>query len=266
VPKVVAPTKTESFYISNSGYCNNCDQNAVFSSSNSWLRDFYTCSSCGSVPRERAIIQVIQDELPNWKNLKIHESSPSPRRTSEKLKESGADYIATQYFPRSMPGEVVNGFRNEDLENMTFESNEFDLVISLDVMEHVYNPDRVFKEVSRTLKEGGLYIFTVPIINKHARTQRWAKQAQDGSPVFLHEPEYHLNPVDAEGSPVTMHWGYDITDYINKTSGMEAKIINRYDLSLGIAGEYTEVVVARNVHQAPYLQSASNWALNKLKG
>jgi SAM-dependent methyltransferase len=260
----VTDETTESFYISNGGYCNNCDQNVMFCSSNSWLRDFYACSKCGSVPRERAIIRVIEAELPDWRSLKIHESSPAARGASYKLKRLCADYTETQYFPQSAPGEYVDGFRNENLEQMTFEDDTFDLVVSLDVMEHVYNPADAFREVSRTLKDGGMYIFTVPMINKHSPSQRWAKQDKDGSTIFLHEPEYHLNPVDSKGSAVTVHWGYDITEYIKRVSGMDAKIVDHYSSHLGIAGEYTEVVVAIKNPQIPYTLSSIRWVLDKI--
>jgi 2-polyprenyl-3-methyl-5-hydroxy-6-metoxy-1,4-benzoquinol methylase len=36
-------------------------------------------------------------------------------------------------------------------------------VITQDVMEHVFDPHHAFKEIARTLKPGGLHIFTTPI-------------------------------------------------------------------------------------------------------
>ena len=107
----------------------------------------------------------------------------------------------------------------KDLEKQTFKDNTFDLVITSDVMEHIYEPDRAFKEIHRTLKPGGAHIFSVPLINKHKKTQRWATKGKDGQPNFIYEPEWHGNPVDAKGSPVTFHWGFDIKDYIEKHTG-----------------------------------------------
>ena len=48
-------------------------------------------------------------------------------------------------------------------------------------------------------------------------------------PIFLKNPEYHGNPIDKEGSPVTMHWGYDITDFIKDVTGGDETNIIRFD-------------------------------------
>lgn len=69
----------------------------------------------------------------------------------------------------------------------------FDLVVSQDVMEHIYNPQKSFLEIARTLKKGGAYIFTVPILNKHKKTEVWANKGIDGNPVFINKSEWHGN-------------------------------------------------------------------------
>ena len=51
-------------------------------------------------------------------------------------------------------------------------------------MEHIYHPEKAFKEVARTLKKGGAHIFTVPTINKHMKTEVWATIGEDGHPNF----------------------------------------------------------------------------------
>jgi ubiquinone/menaquinone biosynthesis C-methylase UbiE len=58
---------------------------------------------------------------------------------------------------------MVGEFRNENLEALTFPDETFDITVTLDVMEHVYNPDKVFQEVYRTLKKGGVYLCTFPV-------------------------------------------------------------------------------------------------------
>lgn len=189
----------------------------------------------------------IEKYLPDWKELKIHESSPGDRGASIKLKNCAANYTTTQYFPNKILGEVINGFRNEDLEKQTFENEHFDLVVTQDVMEHIYDPAKAFKEIARTLKKGGMHIFTVPLVNKFNPTVKWAEKSRNGSPIFLHEPEYHGNPVDPKGSPVTMHWGYDIIDFIKTNSDLETEIIYIDNLDYGIRAEFIEVLVSRKL-------------------
>ncbi len=111
-------------------------------------------------------------------------------------------------------------------------------------MEHVYNPEKAFSEIARTLKKGGAYIFTVPLINKHKKTEVWAVKGINGQPIFVKEPEWHGNPVDSNGSPVTMHWGYDIVTFIKESSRLETTIEYLDNLNFGIRAEYIEVLVS----------------------
>ena len=240
-------TRIGKFYFKHKGFCPCCEQEVNFIARNSWLRDHFKCSNCNSIPRERALMLTIKREFPNWKELEIHESSPGNRGHSITLKTHVKNYIETQFFVDKPLGAFVNGVQNQDLENQTFNDVAFDLVITSDVMEHIYQPEKAFKEIHRTLKIGGAHIFSVPIINKHKKTQRWANKGKDGMPEFLFEPEWHGNPVDKMGSPVTMHWGYDIIDYIKKHTGAESKIEYIDDLKYGIRAEYIEIIVAKKL-------------------
>lgn len=86
----------------------------------------------------------------------------------------------------------------------------------------------------------------MPIINKCNKTEHWANLGEDGESVFLHEPEYHGNPINPKGSPVTMHWGFDISQYIMLVSGMPTTIVTIDDLNAGIRAELIEVLVRKN--------------------
>ena len=233
------------FYFSKLGFCLCCDQPTEFLAYNPWLRDYFRCINCGSIPRERALLKTLQAQFTNWRDLAIHESSPSKGGASGRIRTECSSYVSSQYFPSHEFGSEVKGHRNENLEAMTFPNSSFDVVITQDVLEHVYDPAAVFREVARTLKPGGAHVFTVPIVNKHCPSQVWAVRNEDGSPRFLHEPDYHGNPVDPRGSPVTMRWGYDIVQFIKEASGLETSIEYIDDLELGVRAEYIEVLVTR---------------------
>ena len=85
----------------------------------------------------RALMIVLEGLFPNWTQLDIHESSPAGP-ASERLARDCPRYLATHYFPGIKPGAVHQGFRCEDLEAMTFPDGRFDLVITQDVFEHVF--------------------------------------------------------------------------------------------------------------------------------
>jgi len=231
------------FYFKHSGFCPCCDQKVHFTARNNWLRDYFICSSCKSIPRERALMLTIEEYKTNWRDLKIFEISPCERGASLKLKNECKNYLASQFYPDKKLGCFYNGFRNENIENLTFENEEFDLIISQDVFEHLFNPEKAFKEIARILKKGGMHIFTVPLINKHNKTELWAIENRIGEPIFLFEPEWHGNPISSNGSPVTMHWGFDIVNIIRECSGLETYIKYINNLDFGIRAEYIEVLV-----------------------
>ena len=65
--------------------------------------------------------------------------------------------------------------------------------------------------------------------------------------IFLKEKEYHGNPINPKGSPVTFHYGYDIVDLIYKSSGMVTQIFTIDNVDLGIRAEYIDVLISRKI-------------------
>lgn len=228
-----------------SGHCPICEAEATFSAENDWLRDHLVCPTCpgGSVPRERALALVLGEMRPNWRELSIHESSPTWRGISRKMGEQCRLYYPSQYFPDAPFGKVVQDFYNEDLENQTWGDEMFDIVVTLDVMEHVYRPDRVFSEVHRTLKPGGVYLCTFPV--RKGQAVGWSRRfelASDGTRTDFEEPEFHGNPASGEQSIVTVDWGYDLHQQIQEWTDFDVRVYRFADKKHGILGEYTEVI------------------------
>lgn len=188
-------------------------------------------------------MSVVAERFPNWRQLTIHESSPVNRGVSRRLREECRQYIASQYFLEHRPGEGVDGVRCENLEKLTFEDSSIDLHITQDVFEHVLDPTAAFSEIARTLRQGGAHIFTVPLVNKEHPTSLRAQPGDDGTVIHLKTPEYHRNPVDPQGSLVTIDWGFDIVDQIENACGLKTEIVRLDDLGRGIRAEYIEVLV-----------------------
>ena len=53
-------------------------------------------------------------------------------------------------------------YRVENALDLSFQDASFDLIISVDVMEHVGDPEQMVKEMSRVLKSNGLVFLTYP--------------------------------------------------------------------------------------------------------
>lgn len=231
---------------SHRGCCPICEKAVTFSAKDFLFRDHLFCSSCGSIPRERALMKVISDYYQNWRGLAIHESSPGGRGGSIKLGHECKGYTASQFYPDITPGQVhpKSGYRCESLEKLTFPDNSFDLFITQDVMEHIFEPGAAFKEIARVLKPGGAHIFTVPLINKIRITDVWASRDENGKIIYHHEPEWQGNPVGEKGALVTMHWGYDIAGFILENAKTPTVIIAIDNIDLGIRAEYIDVLIS----------------------
>lgn len=238
--------RSDTVFLRSQGYCVTCDRPTTFVAANDWLRDSFICSGCGSIPRERALMLAIERFFPQWRGFVIHESSPGDRGASVKLIRGCPRYVGSHFFEYLDPGEIdESGWCNQNLERQTFAPETFDLVVSQDVMEHLLRPDLAFQEIARTLKPGGAHVFTVPLVRKALPTQIRAIRREDGRVEHLLPPEYHGNPIDARGSLVTLDWGYDICDFIQRCCGMYTTVVYIDDLSHGIRAEHIEVLVSR---------------------
>jgi SAM-dependent methyltransferase len=210
-----------------------------------WFRDNLYCLSCegGSIPRERALMLTMKSVVPNWHKLDIHESSPCPRGVSLRLQRECAGHVATQFFPGVPRGTSRSGVRCEDLERQTFEDACFDLVVTQDVMEHLFDPAAAYREIWRTLRPGGFHIHTTPIFKDKVSTVRRAERLDDGSIRHLLPAQYHANPIDDNGSLVTFEYGYDLPDLIAKWTTFDVEVRRFNDRRHGIVAEFTEVIV-----------------------
>lgn len=236
------------------GTCPICSQEVEFVAHKSWLRDFFVCSNCGSIPRERALMAVINDNFPEWRNRVIHETSPSNRGASAVLQQQCKEYIASQFLPGTETGSVINNIRCENLEALTFPDESIDLHVSQDVLEHVFHPSKAFSEIARTLRPGGMHIFTVPIVNKYLPS-RLRATVENGTVLHLLPEQYHGNPVGDGKALVTVDWGFDICRHIYEASGLYTQIIYIDDLSRGIRAEYIEVLVSFKPDLATQIQT-----------
>ncbi|MBB6732232.1 class I SAM-dependent methyltransferase [Cohnella sp. CBP 2801] len=225
----------------NSGYCPICEKETYFYEKGDWLRDEYLCLYCHSIPRERALVHVLNQFENNWRNLIIHESSPGGA-SADYLKNNCKSYTDSQFFRNINLGEYYNGVRCENLESLTFDSDSIDIFITQDVFEHVMNPIEAFKEIERVLKIGGVHIFTVPIYTKLDKTVQRAKIVNNELEHIL-EPIYHGNPIDQNGSLVTYDYGLDITKFFS--NAISTTIYLEKNRQLGLDGEFLHVLICR---------------------
>lgn len=112
----------------------------------------------------------------------------------------------------------------EDLQNISFRSDTFDIVSTNEVLEHIPSIDLALAEIHRILKPGGAHIGTVPFRFMDRHSERKAA-IQDGKLVHLAEAEYHGNPMDPSGGSLVFEIpGWDILERARACGFSSAKM------------------------------------------
>lgn len=128
----------------------------------------------------------------------------------QSLLQGSRTYVMTYYSRSDKPGQLKDGIRCEDITRLTFGADQFDLIVSSDVLEHVCDLKRAFSESARVLKPNGVHLFTVPCRSEGDTFQRscWI----NGVLEHRAAPQYHYDPLNASGCLTYWTFGKDICE------------------------------------------------------
>lgn len=238
-----------------SGFCPLCETSVTFVMEPGDPYRSLRCEGCRSFPRNRALWFALNNFFPGWSRLVIHEASPGWDRVSARLAAECTSYHASQYDDRFAFGTEgiatelpCRKYSSQNLESQTYPDESFDLVITQDVFEHVFDPFLAIQEIARTLKPGGATLMTVPVVRRFEGSRRRAALV-DGKVEHIIAPEYHGNPISTgDGSLVTIDWGCDIAAQLSSASGLWFVMQTFEDLALGIKDECNQVLVGFKSH------------------
>ena len=174
-------------------------------------RERLVCPSCGLNNRQRFMACLVSE------TLRAERSDPVTylfERVTPffgwALENLPGDIIGSEYLgPEFESGTVVDGVRHEDALALSLADDSVDVIVSNDVFEHVPDIDRTLMECSRVLRDRARLFFSVPFVEDSDRTVQ-RSELRDGELVHLLPPEYHGNPVSAEGSLVFYEYGWDL--------------------------------------------------------
>lgn len=122
-------------------------------------------------------------------------------------------------------GTIQQGIMHQDITQLSFANNTFDLGICLEVLEHVPNYHKGFSELARVTRTGGKMFITVPFLENGAQTIIRASIAGDGSLVHHLEPEYHGDPVKQDGGILCFqHFGWDMVSQLKAAGFADVRI------------------------------------------
>lgn len=195
-------------------------------------RETRHCSNCNASLRARTMAQAIIDTLaPDESSLEA--AIASHKLDKLKIAEINAnnflhDRLAilpqlqySEYEPKDP------SIRHENLEQLSYADNTFDVVLTSETLEHIPHYQTALQEIHRILKPGGKHIFTVPIIFNRASRRRVV--INDGEVTETLEGSYH-----GAGEPdnlVCTEFGIDFLDDL-RAARFATKILYANPLSL----------------------------------
>jgi hypothetical protein len=137
-------------------------------------RETLLCPYCNMNNRQRLVAAISKkylDEQPDKKSYFMEQVTPIFRWAKNRYGDrvTGSEYLGNDKTSGKSYITSRNGsfIRHEDIMSLSFADEEFDLIISNDVFEHIPNPAKAFGECSRVLKKNGLMIATFPFFGKN---------------------------------------------------------------------------------------------------
>lgn len=194
--------------------CSICGKSARFIIRNSavLLREA-RCEFCGCSLRTADVATHILQEFNSYRNKEILNGCVISNIKILNLASSGKiheclnenkDYYCGEFFDGIKSGEYHNNVQCIDLMSIPYNDGFFDLIITEDVLEHVEDYRKAFKEISRVLSEGGCHIFTVPVHEGYSTEERIDMQEI-----------YHSDPLRETGTLVKTDFGDDLIELLS---------------------------------------------------
>jgi len=198
------------------------------------------CVLCGAAPIATSIASVLTRYEPDFRRKAIYELS-ARGAFFEFLKNNTSDLVFSEYLDDVRPGSISNGILCQDVQCLAFSDAEFDICTSTEVFEHVPDDVKGFKEIYRVLKQGGVFIFTVPLHDVEKTVTR--ALLREGEIIHVLEPEYHDDSIRGVGKVLVFRdYGRDIVDKLLSVGFSRVEIVEELD-SAGF-GFKKEVIVA----------------------
>jgi Methyltransferase domain len=235
------------------GYCACCRQRSDFTTdadaqgvapgaTPNW-REGQACSECGLSSRMRASIHLMQYAVRPDAGTRIY-LTEQVTALYHWVKRRHPRSVGSEYLRDGTPRGRVNaqGVRHEDLTALSFADETFDLVVSLEVMEHIPDFHRAFAECVRVLVPGGRMLLSVPFHRGPTHLLR-ARVRDDGSIEHLQPPEYHGDPQDPQGCLCFHHFGWDILDLLKQAGFRQATAYSIWSQELGYVASGGEIIL-----------------------
>lgn len=191
--------------------------------------------------RERAVLDLIacSDVARTWKQARIFGAEALSFWALE-MRHRYPRYIGSQYLPEPDAARKLFPIEHQDLQSLTYPNESFDIVVSIEVLEHVAQLQSALGEMARVLRPGGLMLSTFPFKWDSADTLQKARLVGDKTEHLVPEPEYHPAPLDPQGSLVYQIPGWDIVGLAKRCGFSSARFLLYSSRIGGITGQHMD--------------------------
>jgi len=228
-------------------YCTVCDgfrSMSITEDNGKWrdLRGQFVCEECRFGGRHRLLYDAFiaaadpaktKDVLIFEKVTHFYELVANTYR-----KVTGVEYGGDDLKPGQTFKFRDKKIQHEDMQNLSFRRNNWDLVIHAEVLEHVPDPWKGMCEIHRILRKGGQCIFGTPIFTRLDHITR-ATLDDKGDIVWTKGPSFHGDPLREGGAPVFTEFGLNIIPDIEAIG---------FDCSIGIDHSMIKGYSSNNNH------------------
>ena len=114
------------------------------------------CPKCGSLERDRLCYLYLKEVIPIDRKIKVLHFAPEKILTNLFESYNNIEYLSADIDP-------TKAMVKEDITNISFNDNSFDIIFCSHVLEHIEDDHKAMKELHRVLKPGGFAIIRVPI-------------------------------------------------------------------------------------------------------
>lgn len=122
------------------------------------FKESMRCSDCNLIARQRAVMAELKNMVRPGHVVWFQEKFMSASLAWAERNLLHCDLLGTDY----MPDKSATDIQHQDVTQLTFCNNTFNIIVSQDVFEHVHNPWLGFQECLRVLKPGGTMLMTIP--------------------------------------------------------------------------------------------------------
>ncbi|MFZ2726957.1 MAG: class I SAM-dependent methyltransferase [Methylococcaceae bacterium] len=200
-------------------------------------RERLVCPSCRLNNRMRATIHIFEQECQARRNTSIYLTEQTTT-LYKWFKQNYSDVYGSEYLGTSIAYGSYNGkgIRNEDITKLSFNDASFDYILSFDVFEHIPDYQAALLQCLRCLKPKGQLLFSVPFIKSAEQTLVRAYIDKNGVLQHLLKPEYHGDPINAEGCLCFYHFGWDIIKVLNEIGFIEVNALLYHSIDYAYLG------------------------------